>query len=280
MFPVSQNLSDVNRFLTSKLIPHRFTEHGNDQILWIAVKEHHLILDTFFAQKPDATVGFWVDEGMTSQVDEHSQAFKYVSLVAVCRLPVSLITILLGLAGMLAISTLSNGILEKCCFFRPSQDMYSLSQSWRLLIPTFLHFGWLHWLSNCVWLWVLGRLLEPFLGSIRFTIVLVLMAIIANITQFLMVGSIYFGGLSGVVYGCFGFLAVAHILNVDITLRLPFAMYLFMAVCLILGFLGAGTFFLSVQLANWAHLGGLISGLVLAILYFYSHIIRLCQNNN
>jgi rhomboid protease GluP len=41
---------------------------------------------------------------------------------------------------------------------------------WRLLTAAFLHAGWFHLLSNMLGLYVLGGIVEPLLGKIRFTI--------------------------------------------------------------------------------------------------------------
>jgi rhomboid protease GluP len=43
-------------------------------------------------------------------------------------------------------------------------------QWWRLLSAAFLHAGWFHLLSNMLGLYVLGGIVEPLLGKVRYTI--------------------------------------------------------------------------------------------------------------
>jgi GlpG protein len=38
---------------------------------------------------------------------------------------------------------------------------------WRLLTPTLIHFGWLHVVFNCLWLWEFGQRIEHRLGAIN-----------------------------------------------------------------------------------------------------------------
>jgi len=78
-------------------------------------------------------------------------------------------------------------------------------QIWRLFTPMFVHFGLLHILFNMLWLRDLGSMIET-RKSWRLLLALVLaIAAISNIAQYLVSGPT-FGGMSGVVYGLLGYI--------------------------------------------------------------------------
>ena len=77
-------------------------------------------------------------------------------------------------------------------------------QPWRLVTPIFLHFGIWHILFNMIMLLQLGAPIETARGSWRFAIFVLLIAIPSNLAQYLWAGP-SFGGMSGVVYGLFGY---------------------------------------------------------------------------
>jgi GlpG protein len=76
---------------------------------------------------------------------------------------------------------------------------------WRLLSPTFLHFGWLHIIFNCMWVKDLGKLCETQMGIGKFALMIFISALVSNLGQYLITGPL-FGGLSGVVYSLLGYL--------------------------------------------------------------------------
>ena len=78
-------------------------------------------------------------------------------------------------------------------------------EPWRLLTPIFLHFGFMHILFNLLMLAQLGGLIEAVRGSWRFLVFVLLIAVPSNIAQYLWSGP-QFGGMSGVVYGLFGYI--------------------------------------------------------------------------
>jgi len=78
-------------------------------------------------------------------------------------------------------------------------------QIWRLITPIFLHFGFLHIFFNMLWLKDLGSLIELRQGSLRFGLLVLLLAATSNFVQYLVAGPL-FGGMSGVVYGLFGYI--------------------------------------------------------------------------
>jgi len=139
-------------------------------------------------------------------------------------------------------------------------------QIWRPITPVFLHFSILHILFNALWTWELGKRLELFLGKSLYLSCFLIIGIGANYIQFWISDSILFGGLSGVVYGYLGMLLVLSRFNTSELLRIPPGIYIFMFVWLILGILKIIDLFIASSVANGAHLGGLILGLIVATL--------------
>jgi GlpG protein len=76
---------------------------------------------------------------------------------------------------------------------------------WRLITPIFVHFGILHIVFNMMWLRDLGGFFQNKFG-IRYLLIFVLIVgALSNYGQ-LVVSGPFFGGMSGVNYGLFGFL--------------------------------------------------------------------------
>lgn len=75
---------------------------------------------------------------------------------------------------------------------------------WRLFTPCLLHFGILHILFNMMWLYQLGSAIEHTEGPLKLLFQILVIGILSNVAQFYVTGPT-FGGMSGVVYGLFGF---------------------------------------------------------------------------
>ena len=76
---------------------------------------------------------------------------------------------------------------------------------WRLLTPMFIHFGEMHILGNMLWLFSLGSLIESRESSGRLALLVGVIAAASNFGQYVVAGHPNFGGMSGVVYGLFGY---------------------------------------------------------------------------
>ena len=137
---------------------------------------------------------------------------------------------------------------------------------WRLITPMFIHFSLTHLVFNCLWIYVLGTKIEQIDGHITFINLVIFSSIISNLAQHFFGGSSLFGGLSGVIYGLLGYCMIIELEMKQERYDLPPALYLFMLVWLILGFLGILNLFGFGNVANFAHLGGLISGIIFAII--------------
>ena len=131
----------------------------------------------------------------------------------------------------------------------------------------FIHFSFAHLAFNCLWIYILGEKIERVDNSITFLMLIIFSSICSNYLQFLWTGSSLFGGLSGVIYGLIGYCMILEMDAHFDRYQLPSGLYLFMIVWLILGFLGILELFGFGSVANFAHLGGLVSGILFAIIY-------------
>jgi rhomboid protease GluP len=131
-------------------------------------------------------------------------------------------------------------------------------QWWRFVSSMFLHFGIMHLLFNSVSLLYLGRILEPNIGSIPFTIIYFVTGIAGSFASFTFNKDVYSAGASGAIFGLFGvFLAVllSNIIRKDIRDEWLKSIGAILVINLGMGLL--------LPVDNAAHLGGLISGVVI-----------------
>jgi GlpG protein len=155
---------------------------------------------------------------------------------------------------------------------KPAAYNISRGEIWRIFTPIFLHGHPFHLLFNVMALWQLGKLCERMEGTVRFGLWVLLIAAASSLLQGLMPhgpntpipvmfqGNPYFVGISGVVFGLFGFLWTKTQARPDLGIRLNELSIIIMLVILVAGFLGA---FESLRTANLCHLGGLLSGMAL-----------------
>ena len=135
-----------------------------------------------------------------------------------------------------------------------------IAEPWRILGPAFFHFSLLHIVFNTMWWWQLGGSIEKTLGKGILINLFLVSAIFSNVGQFFVSGA-NFGGLSGVVYALVGFVWWYGYLAPEKGLSLSKSIVGFLLFWLVLGFLDL----LPVNVANTAHLLGLITGCLLAI---------------
>ena len=133
------------------------------------------------------------------------------------------------------------------------------AQPWRWFTPMLLHFSLTHLVFNLAWWLYLGRQFEQRLGSATLLGITLFIALLSNTAQLIMVNP-QFGGLSGVVYGLFGYFWITGIINPAQRLHISNGLVGFMLLWLVLGFFDV----LWVSMANWAHLGGLVAGMFCA----------------
>lgn len=150
-------------------------------------------------------------------------------------------------------------------------------QVWRLVTPIFLHANFLHILFNMLWLWSLGKQVERRLGVLRYIVLMVIVAVISNVSQYLMSGPLFMG-YSGVVAGLAGFIYMRQKqapwegYQIHPSTFLFLALFIFglaflQGVAFFVAFFGWGTF--NVSVANTAHIMGAFTGILLAKLRWF-----------
>jgi len=140
-------------------------------------------------------------------------------------------------------------------------------QPWRLVTPIFVHFGLMHFAFNALWLCLLGGRIERVLGSIHLLLLVLVGAVVSNMSQFVWTSSVAFGGMSGVIYGLLGYLWMRNWLAPDPQLALPKELIGFMIFWLLFCMTGVLDFLVGVGIANAAHFSGLVVGMLLGLVF-------------
>ncbi|WP_286234294.1 rhomboid family intramembrane serine protease GlpG [Thalassotalea sediminis] len=148
-------------------------------------------------------------------------------------------------------------------FFPHLSLAHLISEPWRLIGSVFFHFSLLHIVFNTMWWWQLGGAIEKVMGKLELLHVFFVSALLSCFGQYLVSGP-NFGGLSGVVYGVFGYVWFAGWLAPEKGLQLAKPIIGFMLFFLLLGFVDL----LPINVANTAHTVGLLSGCLLAWMRF------------
>ncbi len=175
--------------------------------------------------------------------------------------------ILMILSGVNAFFPDSESLIQWGANFRP---ITLEGEWWRLITSCFLHIGVFHLLMNMYALLYIGLLLEPHLGRARFLGAYLLTGIFASITSLWWHDLTISAGASGAIFGMYGvFLAMLTTNFIEKSARkaLLTSIAVFIGYNLLNGLKGG--------IDNAAHIGGLISGLIIGYAYFPS-----LKNNN
>ena len=199
------------------------------------------------------------------------------------------VPIILTSIAISIISSFGNyfGIIEFLTFLKPGitlngyisflsfeETFFDQNEWWRLITPMLIHFSFAHLAFNCLWIYILGQKIELYDGHFKFIALVIFSSLLANYTQYIFSESSIFGGLSGVIYGMFGFCMIIELETKNERYGLPPAIYLFMLIWMLLGFLGVLTIFGFGNIANYAHLGGLVGGLIFGMVTKWITVIR------
>ena len=172
--------------------------------------------------------------------------------------------------GLIVISAISAFLIgfepnmneERAALLRISDDgsMRAImsGEVWRLVTPIFMHMSLMHLVFNMLCLREFGIQIEIRTGPVRYVAMVIAIAIVSNFAQFWFHNH-HFGGMSGVVYGLFGYIWIKGKLEPESGYWLPAQTITMMLVWHVLCVVGVIP-----RVANWAHGGGLAAGIVIA----------------
>lgn len=136
---------------------------------------------------------------------------------------------------------------------------------WRLFTCCFLHIGILHLLFNMYALFYVGILLEPLVGKTRFLLAYLLTGVISSMASLWWNEYTISAGASGAIFGMYGlFLALLTTNLIDKTTRRSMltSIGVFVGYNLLFG--------MQEGIDNAAHIGGLLSGLLMGYVLVFS----------
>ncbi|MFN0019318.1 MAG: rhomboid family intramembrane serine protease [Pirellulaceae bacterium] len=182
-----------------------------------------------------------------------------------------------------------NAILDKLLFVDPASfaaapleklpnfwNSILAGQVWRLVTPIFIHYGWMHLIFNMWALFVLGSQIEERRGPLRFLLLVLLLAVVSNFGESVAAQLklpeqlALFGGMSGVVYGTFGYVWMKakfdNAAGFMIAKETVFIMMVWLALCILRDFPPFDSFLRGMiggRVANTAHVVGLVLGVAI-----------------
>lgn len=181
-----------------------------------------------------------------------------------------LVFILMLISGVHILLPDNQDLLNWGANFRP---MTLEGQWWRLFTACFLHIGILHLLLNMYALLYIGLLLEPYLGKTRFLAAYLISGIAASMTSLWWHDLTISAGASGAIFGMYGvFLALltTNLLDKSVKKALLTSIAVFVGYNILNGLKPNS------GIDNAAHIGGLISGLIIG----YAFVSSLKQFEN
>lgn len=159
-----------------------------------------------------------------------------------------------GTGGIDTENMLRMGAMERSLVF-------GRGQLYRLITSMFLHYGALHIMSNMLFLYVFGSSIERYYGKLKYFVIYIGSGVFAGLT-FCLCSAGVGAGASGAVFGLTGaMLACSKRLKRAVDGKDSYFMMLFAIISICAGFM-------SEEVANSAHIGGFIFGLVFGWLLY------------
>ncbi len=282
-FPLDVNLQPVLALLQQNNLACRVTEEPSGQCLWVSQANAVEDLKAWLTQ-PEIVEWLHNQEGSAPSSEASllpnmgQNGFALLRLL--WRYPITLLTLILGLCGAALVHWDTQGTYLAWLTYQPievvgsqlrlydAQAGWQLGQYWRFITPIFLHFDILHITFNALWIWEFGRRIETRFGHFTLLSSIVAIGVISNSAQYWWSGPTLFGGLSGVLYGLLGILWISHRLRPHPATDLPKGIVIFMLLWMALCMTGTVTALFGMGIANGAHFGGFLAGVLIAYLFY------------
>ncbi|WP_313645593.1 rhomboid family intramembrane serine protease [Pseudomonas sp.] len=268
--PLSVDLSGFVDLLQRLQVPHRVSEEGDEQVVWVPADLAGDVRE-LYQRFPDGNAEVAAEQPAPapaqSSLAEQAKACKVTAgVLLLCVIVAGLTGLGDNLNAISWFTFLDFRVQGEYLHFTPLAQGLAEGQWWRLVSPMLLHFGVLHLAMNGLWYWELGKRIELRQGPWQLLGLTLLFSLVSNLAQHYTSGPSLFGGLSGVLYGLLGHVWLYQWLAPNRHFTLPRGvlamMLVWLVVCLtgVVGQLGLG------QIANAAHVGGLLIGCLTGLL--------------
>lgn len=138
---------------------------------------------------------------------------------------------------------------------------------YRLLTSTFLHSGVEHFLFNITALYVLGKFVESLYSKWHLLAAYILTGMLSSLFSLMFLQDAVSLGASGAIYGLLGIIIVHLMLNKKLNYKLLFQVALIFIVIALLSSLFS-------NVNHYAHIGGLIFGLLLGLIFNPNKLLK------
>jgi len=263
--PLAVDLSGFVKLLQRMQVPHRVSEEAGEQVLWAPAEiseDVRSLYERFPAGDPDQQMDIPV--APTFKRPSFAEQLKYAKatgfILLLCLIVGGLTYLGENLQTLRWLTFLDFQVVGEYIHFTPLADSLAAGQWWRLVTPMLIHFGILHLAMNGMWYWELGRRIESRQGSINLIGLTLLFSLVSNYAQFVWSGATLFGGLSGVLYGLLGHCWIFQLLSPNPAYRLPRGVLAMMLIWLLVCMSGLISVIGFGEIANAAHLSGLLIG--------------------
>ncbi len=280
--PAHIDLSPLSWFLHQQGIPHQISEEAGKLVLWTPGAEQGAQVVQVYE---DWTSGDLVLEKAPPR--RGAEFGRMISSIPWRLLPITLMIVVIcllvalftklgeDLQAIAYFTFVDFRISDGYIYFSRLSNTFTTQEYWRLLTPVLIHFGLLHLSFNLMMFYSIGGRIERHQGGLHLAGLIVLTGCLSNYAQYYFSdGTSLFGGMSGVIYGLLGYGMIRERIDKSFHMALPPAIYGFMIFWLALGYTDLLGPVLG-HMANSAHLGGLLSGMVLGLiagLFFKSRL--------
>jgi len=270
--PLNDDLSGFTKRLWALNISHRVVFEQTQQLIVFDEKSAELVALLYDhwqcnGELPEQLLAQLSEQHEVIATQSNTRGVDYKKIPLVITLLVSSLLLSLLVDFGADIESLKHFTITDFVVKSSSINYYNLSHNfetlelWRFVSPIFIHFNIAHIIFNALWIWVVGNVIEQRQGSVCLLLITIFAGISSNIGQYYVSGPV-FGGLSGVVYALISYAWLWDKLHMDKFRVVSNALMGFMIVWLVLGYTGLLSQLGLGNIANTAHLVGLVCGLL------------------
>lgn len=263
--PRDKDISELSRELWVRKIGHQIRQTADCHEVLLANPDHYPELLKLAHEWQQGTLAYTLvaDEESSSPLEGAGTAMAQWPVTAFLLLASGLATALISFESqpewLARLSIVPFAQVAQGLAYTPLLQALGNGDIWRLVTPAFLHFGLVHLIFNGLWVWEMGRMIERQQSSLHLGILFLVCGITANVAQYA-VGDILFGGLSGVVYALLGYCWFWDRLSAKPLFYIRKPVFVILMIWLVFCLFGGASLLGLGEIANAAHVAGLISG--------------------